>query len=242
VLWLQRKMMFFPETLAADARLEFARPHEERWIDSPTGNRLHAVAFRADRARGTLLYFHGNAGSVRSWGELGPDLVEHGYDVVIADYAGYGKSRGRIHGERTLLDDAVAIYDAVAPAAAQPIVPFGRSLGTGIATFLATVRACDRLLLETPYASILDVARRALPWLPSILVRIRLDTLAWIPDVRRAVHVFHGDRDEVIPLASAERLRPVLPPGSSFAVIEGGTHNDLARFPAYQRALRRALT
>lgn len=234
-------MMFFPEVLADDATLSFSAPHEERTFPSSrTGNRLHAVVFRRADARGTILYWHGNAGSVSSWGEVGAQLSRMGWNVVVPDYAGYGKSRGAITSERVMLDDAQAVLDALD----ERLVVFGRSLGTGVATWLAANNRekVARLILETPYASILDVARRLVPWAPAIAIRIRLRSDLWMRDVRCPVHVMHGDSDEVIPLASARLLEPLLPAGSTFTVVPGGHHNDLAAFPAYRDALARALS
>ena len=242
MLWLQRRLMFFPEVLAADDALSFSVPHEERFFASPTGHRLHAVVVRAPSVkRGTILYWHGNAGSVRSWGEVGAQLAPLGFDVVVMDYAGYGKSTGTLS-ERSMLRDAQAVYDALEKerAPTEELVVFGRSLGSGVAMFLAAKNRPSRLLLETPYASIVDVAKRLLPWVPSLLVRIKLPSDAWLREVRCPVHVFHGDADEVIPLASAQLLTP-LPPQSTFTVVRGGHHNDLASFAAYREALARAL-
>lgn len=238
--------MFFPEVLAPDARLAFSLPHEDLWF-----GHLHAVRFRAQaRApRGTLLYWHGNAGSLRTWGEVGAQIAaQFPWDVVVVDYAGYGKSGGTIDAvdERSMLADAHSVFDALHTESA--VGAFGRSLGTGVATFLAATRPVERLVLETPYASIVDVARRLLPrplqWAAAGAVKIQLRSDVWMRDVTCPVHVMHGTDDRVIPLASAEVLRPMLPKdnSSTFTVIPGGGHSDLARFPAYREALQRALS
>jgi pimeloyl-ACP methyl ester carboxylesterase len=241
VLWLQRRLMFFPEVLGDDAELSFSVPHEERWFASPTGNRLHAVTVRSRAPRvGTIVYWHGNAGSLRSWGEIGAELASFGYDVVVPDYAGFGKSRGTLS-EPAILADAQHVYDVVkGETDERELVVFGRSLGSGPATYLAAKNAPRALLLETPYASIVDVAQRLLR-VPAFLLSIRFRSDLWMREVRCPVHVFHGTADRVIPFASAEVLRPLLPPSSTFTVIPGGGHSDLAAFALYRGALGRAL-
>jgi pimeloyl-ACP methyl ester carboxylesterase len=253
---LQRRIVFFPEVLADDVALRFSRPHTEHLFASPTGSRLHLVRFgahvttaddaNADRRRRALLYLHGNAGSLRSWGEVGAELAallaNGGRDdvVYVLDYAGYGRSRGVLD-EATILRDVVAVYDDIA-ARHGDVVVFGRSIGTGPATHLARARRPTLLILETPYASLVDLAGRLLPWLPSSLLAFRFESEVWMKDVRCPVHILHGTDDEVIPLASAERLvAGGLPPGSSVTIIPGGHHNNLEAFPAWGQTIRRVL-
>lgn len=239
---LQERMMFHPERLAPDERLVFGAPHEERFVDAPSGNRLHAVVVRAQgEKRGAIVYFHGNAGSLRSWGEVGVELAAYGYDAWVVDYATYGKSTGRLS-EARLLVDALATYDAAAQETPEDrLVVFGRSLGTGPAVHVAARRRPRALVLETPYASVADMAERIVPFAPSFLLAYTLRSDVWMKDVKCPVHVLHGDADEVIALASARQLEPLLPPRSTFTVVRGGHHNDLSLFPAYRRALEAAL-
>jgi uncharacterized protein len=248
---LQRRLVFFPEVLPDDVTLRFSRPHADQIFVSPTGSRLHAVRFDTagtsdDRHRRALLYLHGNAGSLRSWGEVGAGLAAMlerggGDDVVyVLDYAGYGRSRGVLD-EATILADVVTVYDAIA-ARHREVVVFGRSIGTGPATHLARSRRPTLLILETPYASLVDLAARLLPWFPPALLAFRFESEAWMKEVRCPVHILHGTDDEVIPLASAERLvAGGLPAGSSVTIIPGGHHNDLEAFPAWGQAIRRIL-
>jgi len=248
---LQRRLVFFPERLDDDAVLRFSRPHVDVFFDSPTGSRLHAVRFGADdddggSKRRAILYLHGNAGSLRSWGEVGAALAamltDAGRDdaVYVLDYGGYGRSRGTLD-EPTLLADVLAVHDAIA-ARHGDVVVFGRSIGTGPATWVASRRRPALLILETPYASLVDLAERLMPWVPSVLLAFRFPSDAWMREVRCPVHILHGTDDEVIPLASAERLiAGGLPAGSSVTIVDGGHHNDLADFPAWGQAVRRVL-
>ncbi len=237
---VQRRIIFHPEVLADDVTFSFGAPHTELWFDSPTGHRLHAVRVvpaGVPEPHRAIVYLHGNAGSVRSWGEVGADLAVVGYVVYVVDYAGYGKSTGTLT-EPSLLEDVDAVYDAVA-ARHDDVVVFGRSIGTGPAVHLAATRSPRLLVLETPYASFTDLAQRLVPWLPSWLLAFTLRSDQWLERVRCPVHVVHGTADAVIPLASAQQLvaqRP-LPAGSSVTIVDGGGHNDLSMFAAYQRAL-----
>jgi uncharacterized protein len=243
-LAIQRRIVFFPEVLDEDAQLSFSRPHDEVWFDGGGGRRLHAVRFtpegqRPGRGR-AVLYLHGNAGSVRSWGEVGAELVaSHQAVVYVVDYAGYGKSRGALT-EGAILEDVVAVFDAIHRDHREVIV-FGRSIGSGPAVWLASQRSPFLLILETPYASLVDLAGRLVPWWPQRLLAFRFDSEAWIRKVRCPVHILHGTDDEVIPLASARRLEPLLPAGSSFTIIPRGRHNDLSTFPEWHAAMARVL-
>lgn len=248
---LQRRLIFYPEVLPDDATFAFAAPFSERWFVARDGRKLHALRFTPPNGVGgaddrAILYFHGNAGSVASWGNVGVDLAAFGYVVYVVDYAGYGKSRGTPD-EGGILDDAEVVYREVRREHPH-VVLFGRSLGSGVAVSLAATFAepgaespgpPEMLVLETPYKSLVDVAHRVVPWLPSSLMLFPFRSDERIGAVRCPVHVFHGTNDTVIPLASAQELIALgpLPAGSSVTIVDGGGHNDLARFAAYRDAL-----
>lgn len=237
---VQRRLIFFPEVLSDDTAFDFGAPHTEVWFDSPTGHRLHGVRVvppRGPEPTRAIVYLHGNAGSVRSWGFVGSELAAFGYVVYVVDYAGFGKSTGSLT-EASLLKDVEAVYDTVA-ASHDDVVVFGRSVGSGPAVHLAATRRPRLLVLETPYASFTDLAKRLVPLAPSWLLAFTLRSDLWLKEVRCPVHVFHGTDDEVIPLASARLLvaSTPLPPGSSVTIVDGGHHNDLSSFPVYARAL-----
>jgi uncharacterized protein len=106
------------------------------------------------------------------------------------------------------------------------IIYFGRSLGAAVAVELATQRAPYGLVLETPWTSIRDMARRLYPWFPRMLLHSSYDSLARIPHIRSPVLVVHGDRDDIVPIEAGRELYDAASEPKEFYVIPGATHVD----------------
>lgn len=241
IYFKQERLIFFPEVLASDFRFSFAAPFEEiTWqVD---GAALHALHFKAEQAKGVVLYLHGNAGSLQSWGHVAmPFLAEH-YDVLMPDYRGYGKSTGTIAGEATLLADAGIAYSYLLQHYREhQILIYGRSLGTGPAVYLAKEHHPRLLILETPYYSFQELASAHMPWAPGFLLKYPLRTDRWIGAVRCPIYLFHGTDDELIPYAASQRLTGLIQTEHQLITIPGGTHNTLATSPLYHQHLRQIL-
>ncbi len=233
----QERIIFYSEVTAADFEYSFPHAHEEVTLEVD-GATIHALHFKVDRSRGAVLYLHGNAGSLSSWGSIASDFIEHGYDVLIPDYRGYGKSTGKITSERMLLGDAEEAYEYLERRHPEDrIIVYGRSLGTGIAAYLAATRSPKMLILESAYYSLRDVARRQFPFLPPVLLKYPLRTDLWITDVSCPIYLFHGTRDEFVPYESSERLLPRIRAKRELFAIHGGGHNDLGEFAEYHKRL-----
>ena len=237
----QERMIFLPERLAADHRYSFPVDFEEvAWqVD---GARLNGLHFPVADAKGVVLYLHGNAGSLRSWGMIATEFVGRGYAVLIPEYRGYGKSQSRLTGEKALHEDALGAYEFLRQQYRDDqIVVYGRSLGTGIAVRLAAARTPRMLILETPYFSLRELATRQFPLVPPFLLKYPLRTDLWIASVSSPIYLIHGTRDELIPYDSSTRLLPLIKTESELITVEGGGHNNLAAFAAYHDALDRIL-
>jgi pimeloyl-ACP methyl ester carboxylesterase len=118
------------------------------------------------------------------------------------------------------------------------IVIYGKSLGTGIAAWLASRQPSSRLVLETPYYSLSSLAASRLPIFPwERMLRIRLDTWAYLRTTTVPVTIFHGTDDGVIPYRNAERLTSLLKAGDRFVTVPGGGHRDLGRFSEYRTVM-----
>lgn len=243
--WLfQERFIFIRFPLADRYRFRFRFPFKEHWITAGDGSRLHALHFKSNEARGLVLYFHGNTGTLRRWGKRAPFFTAMGFDVLMPDPRGYGKSKGRLS-EEALLADAKAWYRyacSMMPEAC--VVVYGRSLGSAMAVPVAAENAPAALLLETPFADLYEVARHYLAILPyGLLLRYRFRNDRAIRRVRCPVHVFHGKRDTLVPYASALRLYASIPSEVPRAMhsFKSGGHSDLARFPRFRNAVRQAL-
>lgn len=194
--FLQERLIFFPELLSPDFTFTFPGRFEE--IALPSNNAvISTLYFKADPPKGVVLYFHGNAGSLRSWGAVAATFVERGYDVLLPDYRGYGKSSGHIASEQMLHDDAAVAYRyLLGRYPEEQIVVYGRSIGSGIATYLAKSHRPRMLILETPYFSLKEIVRQHYPFVPGALLNYPLRTDLWIGDVGCPVYLFHGTSDD----------------------------------------------
>jgi uncharacterized protein len=128
--WKQEALLFHPQPLAADQRLATEPDVHEEQVQVP-GATLSVLHLRLREPRGVVFYLHGNAGNLAGWFSDAAFYREAGYDLVMPDYRGYGKSTGRIESPGQLRQDVRAVWDSVAPRyAGRRVVLYGRSPGT----------------------------------------------------------------------------------------------------------------
>lgn len=179
-----------------------------------------------------LVYFGGNAEDVA--GNLSVFAAAFpAHSLYLVNYRGYGGSTGSPT-ETGLLDDAAAIFDQLRPRHAQ-ISVIGRSLGTGVAIHLASIREVHRLVLVTPYDSLVNVASGHFRYLPvGWLMRDRYESVRRVAAVRAPTLVVIAGADEIIPRARSQALVAAFPVAQlEVVVLEGATHNGVDRFPQY---------
>lgn len=242
IYFMQEKLIFFPEKVPVGYQYTFTQPFSEVFLPAPDGARLHALHFSRPQAKGVILYFHGNAGSLRSWGYVAEDLRLFGYDVFMPDYRSFGKSTGKLSQQALYLDAQLA-YDYVRQQYPEnQIIVYGRSVGTGVATKVASENKPKLLLLESPFYNFADVGKTHYPFLLiSLLLKYSFRSDKYLPKVTCPTYMFHGTADEIVPFASGLKLAQLLKQPSSFIAIEGGGHNNLSNFATYQQALQRIL-
>ena len=183
-----------------------------------------------------VIYFGGNAerpeASISDFRNIFDNRT-----VYLINYRGYGESGGSPT-EEGLCADALAVYDHVSPNHTGVSV-IGRSLGTGVATYVAGEREVDRLVLVEPFDSMVSVARAAYPFFPvQLMLKDRYDSAGRAGSISSRTLIIMAGKDEIIPAWSTERLvsefdRDIL----EVVIIEDATHNDIQNYPQYYMAL-----
>ena len=240
--FFQEKVIFLPESLHEDYQFSFDDVFEEWHVPVGDGVSINALHFKTDNPKGVVFYSHGNAGSLRTWGGVAAIFLKYDYDVLIYDYRSYGKSGGKVS-EEALYHDARILYEKLCQLYDESqIIIYGRSIGTGVATEIASNGQPKHLILESPYYSLPDLATHILPVVPRFLVRFQFRNDQKIGKVACPVTIMHGTSDEVIYFESSVKLEKLLKSGDQMVPINGGHHNDLAAFEAYHKQIERILS
>lgn len=239
---LQERLIFLPDRINADYRFPFPQPFREIFLKASDDKLLHGLYFATTESKGVILYLHGNAGALDSWGSVASTYLSLGYDVMVVDYRGYGKSQGTIASESQLLEDVHLFYDHLLKSYRESdVIVLGYSLGSGLASQLAARNNPRMLILQAPYYSLTAMMQHSFPFLPTFLLKYKLATNLALPRCRMPVVLIHGDRDDVIPYSQALRLKELLKPGDTLITLSGVGHNGMTDDPAYQKAIRHIL-
>jgi pimeloyl-ACP methyl ester carboxylesterase len=184
----------------------------------------------------TIIFFHGQGGNISNVGWLGEKLASLGFDVLLVDYRGYGKSEGRIRDEQDMYADADAAYDYVVNQRGTPadrVILYGHSLGTTAVVDLASRRSCAAIILESGLSCARDIASVRLPWMPNWLRALgtnKFESTKKLSSVFCPVLVAHGEPDNVVPteegralyLAANRPKRLIIVPGADHGVAGFG--------------------
>ena len=241
-LWLfQDFILLHPKKLKADYVFNFHEPYKEEWIQLTDKEQIHFVKFlpsNPQQRKGIVLYFHGNRNNITRYADYASNFTKHGYEVWMPDYPGFGKSTGKFSEERIYVV-ADTLYNLLSKEiGADQIIIYGRSLGTGVASQLASVKPCKQLILETPYCSIPGLFADVFPLYPAErIIHFQFPVSEYLKNVQAPVSIFHGTIDEVIPFIHSIKLKSVLKNGDEFITIEKGRHNNLNDFKLFHSKL-----
>jgi fermentation-respiration switch protein FrsA (DUF1100 family) len=223
----QRSLLYFPDTRRtrpADVGLVQA---EEAMLQSADGVRVSAWHVPPSDGMPVVIYFQGNGGGLDLRAERFRKLTADGTGLLALNYRGYGGSEGK-PSETGIILDATAAYNFAAQRyGAGRIVLWGESLGTGVAVALAAEKPVARVILESPYTSIADVAA-AIYWFAPVrlLLKDSFHSDQRIGKVGVPVLVVHGERDIVVRIGFGERLYALIPGPKQFIRLPDAGHND----------------
>jgi hypothetical protein len=234
--FLQRKLIYFPDSERYDPKALGLTDVEERILETPDGERLVAWVAKAKPGNPTLLYFHGNAGSLETRQERVRKYVQRGFGMFMMTYRSYGGSTGT-PSEKANVADAKLAYDMLIRDGVKPedIIIYGESLGTGIAVQVAGERAVAGIILDAPYTSLVEVAKVHYPHLPSrSFMTDRYETMKHLGHLTRPLLIVHGKEDRVVPLAMGEAVYAAARGPREIAIFPGAGHSDHYNFGSYE--------
>ena len=236
---LQDRFIFKPEKLKQDFQFKYDIPFREYFFDIEPGVRINGLHFFRDNPQGLILYFHGNTRSIKGWAKYSKDFYRYGYDVVLVDYRGFGKSTGK-RSEKEMLSDMQFVYSKLSEQYTEHhMIVYGRSIGSGFATKIASENKPRYLILDAPYYNFRKVVERFLPILPvRFVLRYHLRSDRWIRYVNCHTYIIHGTKDWLIPIRHSESLQKINPHKITLIRIHGGGHNNLPSFDEYHNFIR----
>jgi len=222
----QRDFIYFP-TPAIESLLE-----QKAFVNQGTTIITSVINSGADKA---VVYFGGNAENVDNNAWDFPDILPD-YSIYLVKYRGYGGSEGNPT-EENIYSDALYVFDALAKQH-QSISVIGRSLGSGVATFVAANRPVEKLALITPFDSIQNVAQAQFPIYPmSVLLKDKYDSENRANKITAQTLVISAQNDLVIKPERTLKLLEAFNDKAQHTMIAKADHNNIAQFKTYQQAM-----
>lgn len=248
--YFQEKVVFAPSILPKSYSFEFEQDFEEYLWSTPYDGTINVIHFKINNPKGVILYFHGNSSNLQRWGKIAGSYIQFGYDVLVMDYRGYGKSSGP-RNENNLYSDAQYFYDFAKNIYGENnLVVYGRSLGGAYAVKVAAENMPKAVILEATFLNLQDLVNR---WLPNSVTNLISPTMTYhflsnenIADIQVPLYHFHGNKDLIVPIKSGKKLFEVFQraqPGieKKFIEIDEGTHDDLVNHDLYTKHLEEIL-
>ena len=222
--------IYFPERDIFQDPSDFGLEYEDVYLTTSDGVRIHGW-FVPGSGGPTLVWFHGNGGNISHRVDNIAGLHGRlGVSILIIDYRGYGLSEGSPTEQGTYLDAEAAVAHALSRPDVDPerVVLFGRSLGCVVAAEMAVRHDAYAIVLESPFTSVLAMAKRAYPFLPGVglLVGNMYDTLDKVARIDAPIMVLHGDSDEIVPFEMGREVFEAASEPKRFYIIRGAGHND----------------
>ncbi len=239
IYFAQRSLMYFPDRTHVTPAAAGLPEATEVPLTAADGVRIRVWHVPPQAAEPVILYFHGNGGALNYRVERFRRLIGAGIGLVALEYRGYGGLSGS-PSEQGLIRDAEAAYAfAAARYPVQQIVPWGESLGSGVAVALAAEKPVGRVILEAPFTSALAIAERRYWYLPvRLLMKDQFRSDERIRKVTAPLLILHGMHDRVVPYAMGERLFELANKPKHIVRFLDGGHEDLDKDGALDAVAR----
>jgi uncharacterized protein len=232
----QRRLLYFPDPTRTAPQTIGLQGVTERIIDTQDGQKIIAWHGPAKPGQPTLLYFHGNGGSLVGRSRLMAKYLARGRGILMMSYRGYSGSSGTPT-EADNIADAKLAYEVLARDGVKPadIIFYGESLGTGVAVQVARDKPAAGIILDSPYTAVVDRAAELYPWIPvRLLAQDRYESRRHIPELQTPLLILHGEADQVIPVAMGRQLFALAREPKEIVTIPGAGHNNHDLFGSFE--------
>lgn len=226
IYFFQRDLQYFPGRTDSNPLAAGLRGVERLTLRTGDGESVIAWHARAPQGRPTVLYFHGNAGSLDSRPRRLQSLIDNRFGFLALEYRGYGASSGS-PSETGLMLDAKAAYEHLIEAGLKPqdIVISGESLGSGVAVQLAAAHPIAAVSLQAPYAAAVDIGAQRYWFLPvRWLMKDQFRSIDHIGKVKAPLLMIHGEHDQTIPFAQGQKLFAAANQPKEFVAVPHAGH------------------
>jgi uncharacterized protein len=227
---LLNSLLYFPSRAIIETPDRVGLDYRDLELEADDGERLHGwwIGARTDRL-GHLLLCHGNAGNVGDRVPHAASLTAAGFDVLLFDYRGYGRSSGRPSEEGTYRDARAALGRLLDQPGVDPgrVFYLGESLGGAVALDLALEHPPAGLVLLSAFTGVRELARLHYPFVPAAIVPDAYPALRRVHELHAPLLVLHGDRDDIVPLSQGKALFEAASGPKRLHVFPGLGHNDL---------------
>ncbi len=234
----QENFIFYPLKINKDTKFTYTEKFKEINLETNDGITINNLYFETENPKGVVYFLHGNAGNLSTWGNVASVYLESGYNVFITDYRGFGKSEGNISNEKQLFEDAQLGYDFLKKEFKEDqIIIVGYSIGTGIASYLASKNNPQKLILQAPYFNLKTEMKSRFPFLPTFILKYPLENNLYLSKVKSPIFIFHGEKDYVIAPENSLQLKPLLKDKDTIFLLKNQGHIGINNHSQYQKEL-----
>ncbi len=189
-----------------------------------------------------IVYYHGNGGSACDRSEFKDVFEETKKSVIFVEYIGYSNDKTQITSDK-ILEDVINIRDFINQKGFKTVTVYGQSIGSGPASFHASLGNVDKVVLVTPFSSLEDVVQSKILIYPaSVLLKHSFNNISWLSSFLGEVVIIHGDNDYVVPHRFSRRLFESLKTkDKKYIILDGISHNQMWETQEFVEVLRDVL-
>ncbi len=199
---------------------------------------MNCLMIKEPNTKGVVLYLHGNRGNIGFGIYQSRYMKGRGYDIFIPDYRGYGKTESYPSSQVQVLHDVKIMYEYLKRTYEEKnIIIIGYSLGTSMASYLASQYNPKELVLVAPFTSLTDIKNQYLWFTPDFLMKYPLQSEEFLKEVRCPITLVHGTNDRVVAYKYSTELVKIHPERTELITIKGENHRGILFDLAFKNAL-----